>query len=477
MKELHTSLSGQVRVKVFENSRVVRDLGWQKNLILDQGLDKIASVAFNQLFANCAVGNGTAPTTIHPAATATVAGNVLSASAATFSSADLDSDVRFATGEYFKIQSITDPQHVTLFSTGTVAAPTAFTILRTNEAILSNELKRTPVCSQVPAANEVIDLGGTLLLQRTFLFAPETTTTTYTEVGFSNIGTAGANLFSRILLDTPVVVNAPTGDAPGQQLQVTYQLKVGFDYGQGPGKLFSGSTPTTIAITGLPIHSNISLYADSIQVPGKLSVTIAPPIFSGPGDIVTLAGASVTAYNGNWPVLFVESTSDPTLGPQTIVTLDLAWATAATGGTLATAETGTFFRPCYGIWWITAAGGQGAPPDTPDVYLGYGEPSVPGLAWLANSDASELGGNNVALRPVSAQIANCALSTYTLGSFHIDKTVSFTVEDDNPVSSFGVGNPDQTNQIETWTWDQPQALGARSQLQLVFRFSWSRTTF
>jgi hypothetical protein len=478
-REVQASLRGRVRVKVLRDGKELFAYPWQENLILDSGLDKVATVAFNQLFSNCAVGTGTQVTNIRPSATATVAGNVLSASAATFSSADLDSDVRFDSGEYFKIQSVTDPQHVTLFSSGTVATATLFTILRTNQTILGSESKRTNDCSQVPNANQTLDLGGSLLLQRTFLFDPETTNSTYTEVGFSNITTPGANLFSRVLLATPVHVNGPAGELTGQQLQVTYQLTIGFDYGQGPGVLFAGSTPTTIAIAGLPIATPIVAYANSLQIPGKLQVTVAPPVPLAIGDSATLAGSSVPAYNGNWPVLLVVSDNAPPTGPVSIVTLDVPFTTVATAnvGTLAPVETGTFFRPRRGIYQVNSVGGQSPPPVTPDVFFGFGEPSIAGEAWVSKDDASALGSNGVAVAPRTPQIANCLLQPYTPGSFYIDKKAVFTIADNDPISSFGVGNPDTTNQIETWTWDSPQALGAGSLIEFIFRFSWNRTTF
>jgi hypothetical protein len=96
---MNIGLKGKVRVMVLEEGEPVSDSGWQENLILDQGLDKLASVQFNQVFSACAVGTDNSPTTIVPPAgtTATVSGTTLTASAPTFSSADLDSDVLFAT--------------------------------------------------------------------------------------------------------------------------------------------------------------------------------------------------------------------------------------------------------------------------------------------------------------------------------------------------------------------------------------------
>lgn len=479
MKSIHASLKGRVHVCVREGGELIRDLGWQDNLILDQGLDKVATVYFANLFTACAAGTGTAPTTIRPSATATASGTNLTASAPTFSNTDLDSDIRFDTGQYAKIQSVTDPQHITLFTPLSVSTATAFTILRTNEAILSNEVKRTVKYSQVPAANQTVDLIGTLRLQRTFLFDPETSTTTYTEIGFSDLGVPGPNLFSRILLANPLTVNGPIAALPAQQLQVTYQLSIGFDYGQGPGVFFSGSTPTTIAVTGLPISYAIQTYLSSPDVATKLQVQVSPAMPARIGDTVTLAGSSVAAYNGDWQVLSTALWSDSSGNTGAAITLDTPFTTAATAkqGTLQGKMTGTFFRPCYGIYVIQANGGTVVPPNATDLFIGAGEPSVAGQAWIAKDLAANLGGNGNALKATAFQLAVALLQPYTAGNYYIDKRVTFIVADNDPINSFGAGEPDNTNQVETWTFDQAKGLGAGSSIQFTYRFSWNRTSF
>jgi hypothetical protein len=74
-------LGGRVRVAVIDaaTKRVLRKGKWQKNLILDQGMDMIATTLFNQLFTACAAGTGTAPTDVNLGATATVSGTTITA--------------------------------------------------------------------------------------------------------------------------------------------------------------------------------------------------------------------------------------------------------------------------------------------------------------------------------------------------------------------------------------------------------------
>lgn len=464
-----------------EGTRIVKDYGWQDNLILDQGLDKIAVMPFNQVFTACACGTGSNPTGRNPNTTATVAGNVLTAAAATFSSSDLDADCVFASlGLRFKIQSVTDPQHVTLFTTGSVPSATAFTIEYTNQAVLEGEVKRTEIYLNTPGGNGYLLNPGDVVLWRTFLFTPETTEITYTELGFSDQSAAGANLFSRVVLATPVSLIGPTAVLPsGQQLQVTYQLTIGIDYGQGPGNFFSGRTPATIAVTNLPILFPIWQYEESPSFPGKLGVVMAGNVPALVGESVIIAGSQGGQYDGTFEVLDSWQITDPTHGVSTVLSVDKAWTTdVTTRGTLTIPLTGEFFRGNQGIWLIGSVGQQIPPPDAADKFLALGEPSVAGSAWVSSIGGAQItGGNNAPSRidPSFVSSVNCVLQSYAPGSFHLDRIANIVINNSPNVYAFGYGISDLTNQIETWTWDQPHALLIGSILALTIRASWGRT--
>lgn len=484
MNKIHAGLKGRVRVSVLQDGRIVEERSWQKNLILDQGLDKVATTLFNQLFAACAAGNSSSATTIDSQSKATIAGQNLTITTGSyqFTNTDLDSDVHFDSGQIFKIQSVVSPTQVTLFTSGTISTATHFMILRVNEAILGNEIKRTVKYSSAPGANQTIVGSAVILLQRTFLFSAETSAVTYTELGFSDQAVAGPNLFSRVVLAQPITVKGPVSGAPlGQQLQVTYQLNVSFDFGQGAGTFFPGSTPTQITVSGLPVQASIWQYGDSGNAPGNLAVWVSPPVPVSNGDTVTLSGSSVPAYNGSWKVLSGSTYSDPTHGASSVLTLQVPFTSAPTapdGGQVATAMSGTFFRPCLGIFQINQAGGSAAPPYTPDVFQGYGEPSVAGTAWIGNDKAATLGSNGTPARPAQAtQSVACLLQPYSAGNYYLDKKATFTVLTSDPVFCFGVGLPNLTDQIETWVWTQGQLMGSGSTFSLTFRFSWNRMTF
>jgi hypothetical protein len=477
---MHHSLKGRVKIGVLDgNGELVRSYPWQDNLILDQGLDKIATVLYNQLFAACCCGTGTQVTNRNPNTTATVAGTALTAAAAAFSNADLDADVVFSSGQRFKITAYIDPQHVTLYTSGTIATATAFTVQYTGQATLGNELKRTVNCSQVPGANLSAVGDASITLQRTFIFTPEVAAITYSEVGFSDQTVAGPNLFSRILLAQPVSLLGPQSQIPsGQALQVTYQLIISFDFGSGPGIFVPGSTRSTIPITNLPIQFSIWQYAKSSTQLNQLAISVTGTVPVIIGESVIVAGASVAAYNGTWTILDSINFTDPTNGLSTLMSLGVAWSATATGGTVTIPMTGMFFRGNLGIYLVNQFGQSAAPPSD-DTFLGVGEPSIVGRIWCSSLGPAYMGTNGAPtyLDPTTVDVADVAPApVYNNGDYYLDQIADIVIGNSQlNVNSFGYGNPDRTNQIITYCWDQPHALLPGSSLQLTFRMSWNRS--
>jgi hypothetical protein len=477
---IKSTLKGRVRVAVRQDGRVVKDYGWQDNLILDQGLDKIATMPFNQAFVACCCGTGSNPTGRNPNTTATISGTALTAAAATFSVADLDADCVFASlGLRFKIEAFTDAQHVTLFTSGSVPTATPFTIEYTNQAILEGEAKRTTTYLVTPGACGYLLNPGNIVLWRTYLFIPEETEVTYTELGFSDSSAAGPNLFSRVVLATPVSLIGPTAALPsGQQLQVTYQITIGIDYGNGPGNFFSGRTPTTLTVTNLPIQFSIWQYANSTTLPGNLAITMAGNVPAIVGESIIVAGASVAGYNGTWTILDSTQITDTTHGQSTTLSLAVPWSAAATGGSATIPLSGQFFRGNQGLWLIGTIGQQIPPPTAPDFFWAYGEPSNAGEAWASSIGGTEITGGNGApsrIDPDFLSTVDCVLQPYSPGSFYLDRIANIVISNSPNVFAFGYGIADLTNQIETWTWNQPHALLIGSTLALTIRVSWGRT--
>jgi hypothetical protein len=476
----HQAIKGKVQVSVVQSGEIARQYEIEDNLILDQGLDMPAIIQWNQVFLACAVGNGTTPTSEDLGATATAIGTALQTNLPVLTGALLNADVVFPGGERFKIQAVTDTTHAVLFQNGEITLSTPFHIEFTNQVGLASELKRTTNYLTTPGACGTTVTPGIITLQRTFLFPNEIADTTYTEIGLSPTNTVGANLFSRILLATPVLVLGPSPEIPGgQQLQVTYQLLVEFDYGQGPGNFFEGRTQSEIPVSGLPIIYPIFAYENSDTVPGNLAVSVAGRVTALVGGSVIINGSSVPGYNGVWNVIDRTIFTDGIHGLSTLLTIQVPWSTTATGGTLNTDLSGAFFRACQGIYYVGSSGQSTAPTPTHDVFEGYGEPSVLGAGWASTTRQTSLGSNGLPLPLDSASVFDAVATqlTYLSGDFRQDQVVSIAIGDPSAIQiifCFGFGRPDRTNQIETYSWNQPQELAGGSTLSVTYRTSWGR---
>ncbi len=193
----------------------------KRNLILDQGLNNVATQLWPQLFRYCAVGTGTNPIKRDSGAiTFTRSGNTVSASAGFFESADVGRLLKFDSGPEMYITAYTDTQNVTVATSGTLAASEG-TIWYVNRTGLQTESARTGSVSNGASDNETTFATDTYTHKRTFLFPAVGGAVTYREIGWSHNASAGANLFGMDILPGE-------GDSliAGQQYKVVVRLLV-----------------------------------------------------------------------------------------------------------------------------------------------------------------------------------------------------------------------------------------------------------
>ena len=262
----HQQAQGFVQCFVVDSAtqQVVKLYPRQKNLILNQGMDRVASDYWPNLMTHCAAGNGTMPTSdVSGLTTATQAGNTVTLSGGTFVFTDTLTDagnvIKWATGEEAQIVTVTDPATVVVNSSASVPAGD-FIVYRTNQTELASEVKRSgsyltgsPYCGTTLASN-------ILKHRRTFDFTTEAGPVSYTEIGLCWDSSTPAAVFSRILLAVPVPVTA------GQQLRVTYELQLAL--------LPSAPVPKTAAIGGWPVAPALTVDGvEAVQYLGLASVT------------------------------------------------------------------------------------------------------------------------------------------------------------------------------------------------------------
>jgi hypothetical protein len=239
-------MEGVVQCKIVDSKtgQVVKEFPPQKNLILNQGMDELATNNLCNLFLRCAAGSGTTPTADDSGTTtAAQSGTTVTLSGGSFvftnTATDAGKMIKWDSTEEARIVTVTDPTHAEVANSATVSAG-QFTVYRTNQTGLTTELKRTGTYLAGAGNCETsVNAGaGSASHKRTYDFTAEVGSVTYNELGFSSNASAGANLFSRILLGAGVSLVA------SQQLRVVYTLTMTFTP-------FTSQTVGTSPITGI----------------------------------------------------------------------------------------------------------------------------------------------------------------------------------------------------------------------------------
>lgn len=204
---------------------VVQDHGWQDNLILDQGLNQVASRAWCDNFLVACIGTNTEPTfDSGGASTASQSGFTVTIDSGvfTFTAGGLDVGdegkwIKFLSGEEAKITAYISSTQVTVAVSQTVAS-TTFKLDRCNQTALYTEIQRTNNYVTGAGNCQTTRSSNVLTHRRTWDFPTEVGPVTYRELGVSYNGVGPGNLFSRIVLSSPVSLIA------AQILRVSYEL-------------------------------------------------------------------------------------------------------------------------------------------------------------------------------------------------------------------------------------------------------------
>jgi hypothetical protein len=226
IREQHQRAQGFVQCFVVDaaTGKVVKEYPRQRNLILNQGMDQVATNYWADLFVYCSAGTGTTPTSDDSSpTTATQAGTTVTLSGGSFvftnTLTDAGKVIKWDTGEEATIVTVTDPSTVVVNNSAVVPAAD-FIVYRTNQTGLSNQVKRTNTYLTGSSYCGTTLASNVFKMRRTYDFTAEVGTVNYTEIGLGWHVSTPTAIFSRILLAVPVPVNA------GQQLRVTYELQL-----------------------------------------------------------------------------------------------------------------------------------------------------------------------------------------------------------------------------------------------------------
>jgi hypothetical protein len=278
---VNVGMEFQTRVCDAATGAVLRRSPWQKNLVLDKGLNALArgtNATTPALLATyMQVGSGTNPNSYASGAiTFTQSTTTITASAPFFASNMVGGIFKYGTGtggaEYY-ITAFTDTTHVTVGTSATVGTPTVATVWMVQQTALQTFLFQTNTyqtttgdCETTfPASNQV-------RMKRTYVIAPQASPYTVNEIGYSPV-TGASNVYGRAVLAASDVVGTSNFYIVAIVMVFTY----------------SPSSPTAVSEvgTGISVAGNAMIEAFAIQNVGTDGVAGNPS-----------AGTSYTALDG-----------------------------------------------------------------------------------------------------------------------------------------------------------------------------------
>ncbi len=215
---------GRFKIQVLDSKtkEIIEERPWQKNLILDQGLNMYGENALADCWRYCSIGTSNTPTVLDSnLTTATQSGTTVTTSAAFFVAGDVGRLFRFDSGEESYITSFTNSIVVEVADSRTVGSPTLFAVWRVEQTKLGAYTKRSSTYFGGSSYNGSTLSNGVLTMKRGWEFSVESGSITYREIGVHKDNATDPDLFARILID-----GGEISLIAGQQLLVTYELVV-----------------------------------------------------------------------------------------------------------------------------------------------------------------------------------------------------------------------------------------------------------
>ena len=273
--------SGEYKVMVVDEAtdKVVYESDWQKNLILNQGMNAVAARTWADCYAWAICGTGTTSNSIDSSTdTADQVGTTVTNTGAVinFSTAVVAGDmIKWDTGEEAMVTSITSASIVEVTPTQSVSGG-AYTIWKTARVGLETEVKRTSTKLGGAGNCGATRSGATIRGFRTFDFTTESGSVTYTEVGVGWASSAASTVFSRVVLSSPVSL------VIGQKLRLVYALNL----------VLSPSTNVskTLGVTGWTSDTG----SECIQV---LGISCPEETTGGSSNFANLSGGGLDPFH------------------------------------------------------------------------------------------------------------------------------------------------------------------------------------
>lgn len=276
MPHINYGLKGSYKVSIVDSKtgKTVWEQDWMPNLILNNGMERIADDSFVNCFPFAVGGSGTR-TNNDASGTTTAAcdtsGNVtLAGGVFTFDTGipgDVGNIIKWNnTGFEGRITSVGTTTTCIVTPTPPIAQSGQFVLYKTNQDGCQTEIQRTNNYLAIAPYSGTTLVGNVYTLSRTWDFPAESGTRVYNEVGvaWNNTLNTPNTTFARVLLPSPATVLV------AQQLRLQYRLQM----------TISPTTPVTKAanISGWPVSPSVNTTgSEQFQYVGLSAVNTSSP--------------------------------------------------------------------------------------------------------------------------------------------------------------------------------------------------------
>lgn len=283
------NLETSVKTRVIDSAtkKVLSESPWQKNLILDRGLNALAgstdSCKMGLFTATCRIGSGTTPNSYASGAvTFTQAATTITASAGFFTGAMVGMLFKYGSGsggaEYY-ITGYTDSTHVTVDTSATVGTPEVATVWAVNQTTLATFAYNNTSYETSAGSCSTVFAGNLMTMKRTYNFATQAAPYNVNEIGYFNQTGGAGVIFGRLVLGSTDVV------PPTSFYQVVLSVAV----------TFSPGVPTAVADVGTNINTAGNAMLECIETGNFISSV-------GTNGAIANGTNSNFDYSGNNPI-------------------------------------------------------------------------------------------------------------------------------------------------------------------------------
>lgn len=466
-------LKGRVKVSVVDaRGNTILERPWQKNLLLDQGLNQLALTPIADLFAYAAKGTDTTATkeTVSTGNAYALVGATLTrtgGAARDFTAGDVGKLIRITTSPFTEgiIQAFTDINNVTLRAVGQTSLANYsnkdILIYSVNQVGLGAESgARTNTYGAGSADNDTDDAANVRTYTRTFLFdaEPEQLETpagsnTYSRSGTTITKTAGARIF--------------TANDVGKYIYFITDATL------TKITAYTSGTQVTVADSGTIAAQNIKFYGFTAY--GEIGFSH----LSAAGNNLNIRVRLEDGGGASAPVV-VEGANTATPGQQLKVTYELQVTVTPAASTPATAsitDTGNDMSANKTGDYAVEAMALSAVNSDGDTNLDFDvlEPSVPGSAALSpvSTALAAFAGPDRGAGAAWTPLVNGA---YTADSFTILSEGTFALNEAIGVNwrSMGIFDTGSEQFAFTFLFDAAQTKDVDHTLTLRFRKTWNR---